>query len=249
MILFQLVRVISKYSFWLYGLCGLGIIYYIWMAIKAKRGAERTIFTLERETTTGQAYRALSVALVFAVIAGVIFFIAQVLEPSLDFPVIEEPTPSALLMPTPSPSPVPPTMTPIPTPTRERPTPRPQEATETPIPTATPVPPTPICPNPEVQITSPGMDAILNGPVQILGRANIPNFQYYKVEVGSGENPTSWSIFSDIHKSPIAGGLLDIWDPSGYPPGVYKLRLTVVDNTGNYPLPCEVRVIVEHQGP
>jgi hypothetical protein len=247
MILFQLVRVISKYSFWLYGLCGLGIIYYIWMAIKAKRGAERTIFTLERETTTGQAYRALSVALVFAVIAGVIFFIAQVLEPSLDFPVIEEATPSAFLMPTPSPSPVPPTMTPIPTPTRERPTPRPQEEpTEPPIPTATPVPPTPICPNPEVQITSPGMDAILNGPVQILGRANIPNFQYYKVEVGSGENPTSWSIFSDIHKSPIAGGLLDIWDPSGYPPGVYKLRLTVVDNTGNYPLPCEVRVIVEH---
>ena len=30
------------------------------------------------------------------------------------------------------------------------------------------------------------------------------------------------------------------------PPGVYKLRLIVVDNTGNYPLPCEVRVIVEH---
>jgi hypothetical protein len=53
-------------------------------------------------------------------------------------------------------------------------------------------------------------------------------------------------MFSDIHKSPIAGGLLDIWDPSGYPQGVYKLRLIVVDNTGNYPSPCEVRVIVEH---
>ena len=86
----------------------------------------------------------------------------------------------------------------------------------------------------------------MNGPVQILGTANIPNFQYYKVEVGSGENPTSWSMFSDIHKSSIAGGLLDIWDPSAYPSGVYKLRLTVVDNTGNYPTPCEVRVIVEH---
>lgn len=247
MILFQLVRVISEYSFWLYGLCGLGIIYYIWIAVQAKREAERTIFTLERETTTGQAYRALSVALAFAVIAGVIFFITNVLEPGLDFPVIEEPTPSALLMmSTPSPSPVPPTITPTPTPTRVRPTPRPQEPTETPAPTATPVPPTPICPNPGVQITSPGVDTILNGPVQILGTVNIPNFQYYKVEVGSGENPTSWSMFSDIHKSPIAGGLLDIWDPSAYPPGVYKLRLTVVDNTGNYPLPCEVRVIVEH---
>lgn len=247
MILFQLVRVISEYSFWLYGLCGLGIIYYIWIAVQAKREAERTIFTLERETTTGQAYRALSVALAFAVIAGVIFFITNVLEPGLDFPVIEEPTPSALLMmSTPSPSPVPPTITPTPTPTRVRPTPRPQEPTETPAPTATPVPPTPICPSPGVQITSPGIDAVLNGPVQILGTANIPNFQYYKVEVGSGENPTSWSMFSDIHKSPIAGGLLDIWDPSAYPPGVYKLRLTVVDNTGNYPLPCEVRVIVEH---
>ena len=246
MILFQLVRVISKYSFWLYGLCGLGIIYYIWIAVQAKREAERTIFTLERETTTGQAYRALSVALLFAVVASVIFFIAHMLEPRLDFPVIEESTPSALLMPTPSPSPVPPTITPTPTPTRVRPTPRPLEPTETPSPTATSVPPAPICPSPEVQITSPGMDAILNGPVQILGTANIPNFQYYKVEVGSGENPTSWSIFSDIHKSRIAGGLLDIWDPSAYPPGVYKLRLIVVDNTGNYPPPCEVRVIVEH---
>jgi len=247
MILFQLVRVISEYSFWLYGLCGLGIIYYIWMAVRARREAERTIFTLERETTTGQAYRALSVALVFAVIAGAIFFVAEVLEPSLDFPVIEEPTPSALLMPTPSPSPAPPTITPTPTPTRVRPTPRPQEEpTETPAPTVTAAPPLSICPNPDVQITSPGMDAVLNGPVQILGTANIPNFQYYKVEVGPGENPTSWSIFSDIHKSRIAGGLLDIWDPSAYPPGVYKLRLTVVDNTGNYPLPCEVRVIVEH---
>jgi len=247
MILFQLVRVISEYSFWLYGLCGLGIIYYIWVAVQARREAERTIFTLERETTAGQAYRALSVALVFAVIAGVIFFIADVLEPRLDFPVIEEPTPSALLIPTPSPSPVPPTITPTPTPTRVRPTARPQEElTETPTLIPTSVPPTPVCPHPEVHITSPGMDAILNGPVQILGTANISNFQYYKVEVGSGDNPTSWSIFSDIHKSPIAGGLLDIWDPSGYPPGVYKLRLTVVDNTGNYPPPCEVRVIVEH---
>jgi hypothetical protein len=247
MILLQLVRVISEYSFWLYGLCGLGIIYYIWVAVQARREAERTIFTLERETTAGQAYRALSVALVFAVVAGVIFFIADVLEPRLDFPIIEEPTPSALLIPTPSPSPVPPTITPTPTPTRLRPTARPQEEpTETPTLIPTSVPPTPICPHPEVRITSPGMDAILNSPVQILGTANISNFQYYKVEVGSGDNPTSWSIFSDIHKSPIAGGLLDIWDPSGYPPGVYKLRLTVVDNTGNYPPPCEVRVIVEH---
>jgi hypothetical protein len=247
MILLQLVRVISEYSFWLYGLSGLGIIYYIWVAVQARREAERTIFTLERETTAGQAYRALSVALVFAVVAGVIFFIADVLEPRLDFPVIEEPTPSALLIPTPSPSPVPPTITPTPTPTRVRPTARPQEEpTETPTLIPTSVPPTPICPHPEVRITSPGMDAILNSPVQILGTANISNFQYYKVEVGSGDNPTSWSIFSDIHKSPIAGGLLDIWDPSGYPPGVYKLRLTVVDNTGNYPPPCEVRVIVEH---
>jgi hypothetical protein len=246
MILFQLVRVITKYSFWLYGLCGLGIIYYIWIAVQARREAERTIFTLERETTTGQAYRALSVATIFAVIAGIIFFIANTLEPRLDFPAIEEPTPSALLMPTPSPSPVPPTITLTPTSTRARPTPRPQEPTGTPTSTATPVPPAPICPNPKVQITSPGMDAILNSPVQIIGTANISDFQYYKIEVGSGENPTSWSIFSDIHRSRIAGGLLDIWDPSGYPPGVYKLRLIVVDNTGNYPLPCEVRVIVEH---
>lgn len=246
MILLQLVRVISKYSFWLYGLCGLGIIYYIWVAVQAKREAERTIFTLERETTTGQAYRALSVALVFAVIASIIFFITDVLEPRLEFPVIEEPTPAALLIPTPSPSPVSPTVTPTPTPTRARPTPRPAEPTEAPLPTYTSPPPTPICPSPGVQITSPGIDAVLNSPVQILGTANISDFQYYKVEVGSGENPTSWSMFSNLHKSPIAGGLLDIWDPTAYPPGVYKLRLTVVDNTGNYPLPCEVRVIVEH---
>ena len=86
----------------------------------------------------------------------------------------------------------------------------------------------------------------IKGAVQIMGTANVPDLQFYKVEYGTGDKPESWSSVSDVRRQRVMDGLLETWDTRSFPNGIYVLRLTVVDATGNFPPPCEVRVVVEN---
>jgi len=88
--------------------------------------------------------------------------------------------------------------------------------------------------SPEVRITSPQMNAEVRGRVLINGRTALPEFDYYKVEFGIGSNPTDWAIVGEIHKTPITEGLLETWDTTVLPDGMYSLRLRVVKPDGNY---------------
>jgi hypothetical protein len=139
--------------------------------------------------------------------------------------------------------PVTPTPTRTPIPTRPRPTAPPPTST----PTAPAVPPPPLCPRPDICISSPGPDAIISGQVTIRGTANIEAFQFYKVEYGMGEVPPQWNSIGDVKRERVVDGTLVVWDTSGFPEGSYFLRLTVVDLTGNFPPPYEVRVVIQPQ--
>ncbi|MBV6397270.1 MAG: Monofunctional biosynthetic peptidoglycan transglycosylase [Anaerolineales bacterium] len=81
-------------------------------------------------------------------------------------------------------------------------------------------------PNPNANIVSPIMFAEVNGRVQIIGTAAGERFQYYKVQVGQGLNPTAWI---EIHNttSAAANGLLAEWDTRGLS-GLYAIQLVVV---------------------
>ena len=94
-----------------------------------------------------------------------------------------------------------------------------------------------------VTIEAPAADARVSGQVDIVGTAAIENFQYYKVEVGAGDAPSAWSLLGSAPTA-INRGVLATWDTGGLAPGVYTLRLTVVDITGNFPPPFLVRVEV-----
>jgi len=134
--------------------------------------------------------------------------------------------------PTPTPTPVA-TETPVPTPTLT-----------TPTPTVTPTPPLlPQCPNPQARLTYPTVDAVLTGVVRIRGSAAIANFAYYKLEFRA-EGAPAWSLLQRFEE-PVTEGVLALWDVSPLSPGPYWLRLVVVDATGNYPEPCQVRVIIK----
>ena len=87
---------------------------------------------------------------------------------------------------------------------------------------------------PEVRITSPQMDAEVRGKVLINGRSALPEFDYYKVEFGIGPNPADWAIVGEIRKTPVTDGLLETWDTTILPDGMYSLRLRVVKPDGNY---------------
>jgi len=164
-----------------------------------------------------------------------------------------EPSPAPPPTSTPTPTPVYVTSTPTRpyptwTPTPSRPTPTPTKRVATPTPTlVSAAPPTlpPPCPHAEARITSPGMHAVLKGVVQVKGTADIRDFQFYKVEFGAGDKPSTWSVIGDnVVRKRVVDDVLVTWDTTKVPPGVYTLQLTVVDITGNYPMPCQVKVSV-----
>lgn len=234
-----LIQLIADYSFWFYGLCGLGILLCLRAALMAIREKERSLFTLEKEAATSRIYRAMSTSLIFLAVGAGIFYVTNFLEPHLVF-LAQEPTPTPLLFPTPTFTPGPPTATPRPTPTRIPYTPEPIVSPTPPTSTPLPLPP---CPNPQARLTYPTVGAVLKGAVQIRGSANIDNFHYYKFEFKS-EGAAEWSFLQRFDE-PVETGVLGTWDTSALPVGPYLFRLVVVDKTGNYPEPCEVKVFVE----
>ena len=130
----------------------------------------------------------------------------------------------------------------------------PAVATSTPLPSRTPsrVPsaaPTVmsvvLCPNPDVRITSPLPGAKLEGVAEIFGTASIDQFAFYKLEYGVGWLPAVWSAIGGPIHSAARDARLAVWDTTALPEGDYTLRLTVVDSSGNYPLPCEVKVYIK----
>lgn len=132
-----------------------------------------------------------------------------------------------------------------PTPTQPPPT-----STATLTPTSTPVPsPTPTppllanCPDPGSRLTYPTVNAVLKGPVQILGSAYVEEFDYYKFEFRP-QGVSEWSFLQSF-KTPVTKGLLGVWDTSNLPPGNYWFRLVVVKKDGNYLEPCQVPVIIQ----
>jgi len=76
----------------------------------------------------------------------------------------------------------------------------------------------------------------LEGMVEIWGTVDMADFWYYKVEFAMGANPaeTDWHWIGE-GKDRTINRYLATWNTSGLSPGIYSLRLVVVDKTGNYP--------------
>jgi hypothetical protein len=240
------INLIQEHTLWLYGACVLLILLQLHAFLSARHDRHNTIFTIEREVAAHREGRAMSGIGALLGIMVVITALKYYVVPSIDVHELVEPTPTLTLVMVPTREP---TFTPTPdvtvTPTRR--------ATATPapaLPTATISAPTaappPACPDPNTRITSPGMDAVVLGRIQIRGSADHARFQFYKVELGVGPDPRDWHSISDIHRVPVQGGVLDEFDTANVPNGVYWFKLTVVDVTSNFPDPCAVRVTIRN---
>lgn len=67
------------------------------------------------------------------------------------------------------------------------------------------------------------------GVEPILGSAWIDDFAFYKVEWAAATAPDTWSAVSTTKHQPVTHGLLDEWDTTRVPDGVYRLRLVAVN--------------------
>jgi hypothetical protein len=246
----RVLQFVADYRWWISGLLGLLMLFYLWRAFSARREAARAMFKLEREQAQAKYGRNVIVLVILLAILASVFGATTYLLPSLDRtpePTITA-TPGLLPAPTLTHTPPPPTATPTATATQVRPT-RPVRPTDTPevVVTETPVSRPPSCPDPNVRIVSPGVNQVLSGHFQVRGTANIPDFDYYKVEVGLGSSPRddAWTVVGALHDSPVVNGILETLNAGDYTPGTYTLRLVVVNMTGNFPEPCRVTVTVQ----
>lgn len=248
-----LLDVMNRYVIWVYVLCLVGVILNLRTYAMARQERADTIFTVEREAATLREGRAMTnVGLLLGLVAVVLVLQFYIL-PSVDTSVLVQATTTpTLVLTTATPRPtLPPTVAvaeaeltrthavPMPTAT--------QAPTATPnvTPTVvTPPPPASPCSEPNTCISSPGSNASIQGMVSIRGTAQHPDFQFFKVEYGVGEEPSGWNSIGETVSQPVAGGTLITFDTAALPNGVYWLRLTVVDSTGNFPPPHRVRVTI-----
>ncbi len=242
---------LADYQWWIYGVLGIVLLFYLRRALLARREGARSLFKLEQEQARGRYGRSVTISAVILLLMAATFVLGNPLlpgpSPTTPEPIATETT-GPLAAATLTSTPPPPTITPTATPTRERPTlpPRPTPTPEVNV-TETPVVHPPSCPNANVRITYPGMNQVVQGNVPIRGTANAADFQYYKIEVGPGSNPRDheWTVVGQLHRSPVTGGVLETFNSGAYPAGTYTLRLVVVDQTGNYPTPCQVTLTVQ----
>jgi LysM repeat protein len=96
------------------------------------------------------------------------------------------------------------------------------------------------CTVPGVRISQPFSGQSLTGMFTVAGTASIDNFQYYRLEV----RPDASDVYNFYSRSeaPVTGGVLGEINSDLFENGLHWVRLTVVDNTGNYPQPCAIPV-------
>jgi len=237
------LQFLADYAPFIYGAIAIVALYLIRRAILARRERTSAIFPLEREVAVSRTYRTFGVAIFLMVLILATWSTANLLLPQLQHVEgIVTATPDLLvLIDTPTPTSAPPTATPTITPTsKPRPTRKPPVVEQS---TPEPVVQPPQCPNPGAAISSPGSGQIAEGEVSVIGTASIDGFQFYKLEFLGPANPEDWNWFAGS-EHPVVGSVLGVLNTTGFASGSYSIRLVVVDNTGNYPTPCSVQIIV-----
>ncbi|MCB9137958.1 MAG: hypothetical protein H6642_06390 [Caldilineaceae bacterium] len=251
-----LIQYVATYAPWLYALCGLVALYQLYRIAQVRAERRQAVFSLEREKATRDLFRIFYTALLLLLIMGGTYFVSNTLVEAVDPIVLEarSPQPAAPFVPTPTNTPLPVTPTPLPTAVQASPTPdltlTPGDAPEeTPAVEPTPAPPRPIaqapaCPDNRALFLRPGNNETVSGFINVVGSATHEQFQYYKIEYA----PAGTENYAYITggNSPVTNGVLGSIDTTSLPNGAWTLRLIVVDQTGNFPDPCQVTILVEN---
>ncbi len=98
-----------------------------------------------------------------------------------------------------------------------------------------------------VKIISPTMFSIIQGVIPISGYASGEGFQSYRLQVGSGLNPTAWIQIGEESQQEVSNGQLGVWDTSDLA-GLYVLQL-VVSYDDNQVETSIVQVTIDNESP
>lgn len=258
---------ILRNDFLIYIICFLGVFWYGSQFLQARRTLERAMFGLERERGTQKRNTAVFFLLLFAGIAGLVYYVNISIAPTLPADLLKPPTPTPNIFATPLSSPTPlgtaeirppePTPVLVPTITLASQPGGPGEPAE-PNPEATAElagPPTPSGPTPtpfvdctvDLNISQPANGSVVSGLINFSGTADTPNFGYFSLEANGPETNGSWaSLLGRNIEQPVRDSFLGNVNLSEWGNGPYLLRLTAVDANDNLTGQCVIQVTLEN---
>ncbi len=257
-----IIQYITTYAPYIYAICGLFALIQIYRLWQVRAERRQAVFTLEREKAVHELYNIFSIAMFLVVTMGVTYFFSRTLavavDPDLARVIVATPTPILALnitntvalsdtmnllvtTNTPAPATLVPTITPIPT--LKTPTPSVTRA-PTATPASAPIVQQPACPDERAVILRPGDNERVSGTITLIGTATHERFNFYKVEYA----PAGTQSFSYLGggNSPVINGGLYSFNTTALGNGAWTLRLVVVDQTGNFPEPCQVTIQVQN---
>ena len=187
-----------------------------------------SVFSLEREFALRRLGRITAIALLILGLVFAEFFIATFVAPSLPASdILTTPTLDLLAAP-------PGTLSPA-------------DATQAALSPATQSAPSGMngCVPDQIIITSPQPGDVVNGSIQIIGTANVPNFGFYKYEIAP-IGTQNWATIS-AGREAKQDEELGAWNTASLTNGEYFLRLVITDNEGASLEPCVIAVRVANQ--
>jgi penicillin-binding protein 1C len=99
----------------------------------------------------------------------------------------------------------------------------------------------------DVAIITPKAYGYVHGIVPIIGNVKSSEFSLYRLEYGSGLDPTAWIQIGGDHNNQVNNGQLEVWDTTKLD-GLYTLQLIEVDGNGNRKQ-SSVQVTVDNKQP
>lgn len=262
-----LIQYIATYAPWIYFVCGVVALYQLYRTWLVRAERRQAVFSLEREKAIRELGSIFSTALFLLLAMGITYFtsttlvnlltplVEQTYSPTsqIDSDIIPTPinTPATVIAAAPIVTNLPgSTVTPLLQPTAiseakvtitvTPPSPAPPTVAPAPVSVAQ----TPTCPDQRSIILSPGNNETVSGNISMVGTATHENFQFYKVEYApAGSNNFSY-LAGD--PNPVVNGFLAGINTGVLGNGAWTLRLVVVDQTGNFPEPCQVTILIEN---
>ena len=229
-----IIEYVSSLAPWIYGLCGLIALFYLFRVRAIRLERRQAIFSLEREQAAQVlakiTYRVAAIIFIMVVTYTVSDVLGRAVEIEQSLGQGNRPQVGAEEQPAPS----------------ETPTPTP-----TPLPVANEVEgqveirSVPVCDNDSAIIQYPGEGQEIAGEEVVTGTAAHEDFAQYRVEIAPGTEPADDDFtLLGVGRNQVRSGEPQEYDASAYIKGPYILRLQVLDNTGTLVGTCQVNVRV-----
>ncbi len=228
-----IIEYVSGLAPWIYGLCGLIALYYLFRVRTIRLERRQAIFSLEREQAARMLARITARVTAIVFVMAATYAVSHVLRRAVEMESLSQPASPPVAAAAVS------AVAENTTPTPTLPAVAGEAAGQIDLRTI------PVCDDDSAVIQYPGVGQEIAGLEVVTGTAAHDDFAEYSIAIAPGTAPAEEDFtVLGIRRNQVRSGKLQEFDASAYITGPYTIRLQVLDNNGTYVGSCQVNVRV-----